>query len=172
MKGDYNKIKKGKKGGIIMTKENKQEKLKRLAELKAMHLLNGKNKNVDHCEKQANDLCWINQEAGQFDQEMYDNYYTYYETCINILESGKKIPAEKINKVMTITRTGSRIVGACSFETPYAILVDANGIEYQWVSNTVEYKNILGREKEQIHITAFVRPATGHLYRVKFEEVE
>ncbi len=154
-----------------MTKENKQEKLKRLAELKAMHLINGKNKNVDYCEKQANDLCWTDQEAGKFDQEMYNNYYTYYETCINILESGKKIPAEKIDKVMTITRTGSQVVGACSFETPYAILIDSNGIEYRWVSNTVEEKGIMELRNQKIHITAFVRPATGHLYRVKFEEV-
>lgn len=154
-----------------MTKENKQEKLKRLAELKAMHLLNGKNKNVDHCEQQAKELCWINQEAGQFNQEAYDNYYEYYETCITILESGKKIPAEKINKVMTITRTGSNVVGACSFETPYAVLTDENGVEYRWSSNAVETKGILWRKGELIHITAFVRPGTGHLYRVKFEEV-
>jgi hypothetical protein len=145
--------------------EKKRLELKKLAELKATMLIAGRD--IDQIEKQAIELCWLDKEAGKYSQELYDEHYEYYQNCINLLESGKKLPSTKIEGLVRIVGNGSRVVGACSFETPYIVVEDEAGRQYTWCSNKVEEKDLLGRVGEQVKIRAFVRPCTGHLYRVK-----
>ena len=153
-----------------MNKKSKFE-LKKLAELKATALNTGNDILFDESESRAIELCWIRRpemESDLFSQEAYDEYYAYYQECVNHLENEGKIPATKIkNETMTIIRDGSKVVGCCSFETPYVVLQDTTGREYIWCSNTVEQKDMLGRVGEQVTVTAFARPCTGHLHRVK-----
>ena len=147
--------------------EKKRFELKKLAESKATAIYNENNMVFETIEKQAIELCWLDKEAGKYSQELYDEYYKHYQNCVNLLESGKKLPSTKIEGTMTIIGNGSRVVGACSFETPYIVVEDKAGRQYTWCSNKVEEKDLLGRVGEQIKIKAFVRPCTGHLYRVK-----
>ena len=63
-----------------------KEQLKRLAELKATALSTGNDILFDESEKQAIELCWFDKEAGKYSQELYDEYYEYYQNCINLLE--------------------------------------------------------------------------------------
>lgn len=146
-----------------------KEQLKRLAEQKATMLIAGRD--INQIEKEAYELCWTNKEKGQYNQNEYDEYYNYYETCIDTLENGGKLKADKIDKILTVKQRGSMTVGACSFETPYLFLEDEKGNKYSWISNTVEQKGFLNYDYDKLHVIAYIKPVTGHLYKVKAEKI-
>lgn len=88
----------------------------------------------------------------------------------------------KVDEVMTVIRTGSRVVGCMTWETPYVVFASSsapNG-ELHWVSNNVEYSEAyLLNPGDKVHIKAFYRTYNDvpgheeyHLYKVQMKGAE
>ncbi len=146
-----------------------------LAEMKALVLKDGFHDRLNMLEEKAYMLCSLYNEFNELvgiDQESYDKHIRYYEKCRSLLESGKKIPTKKIEKILTVVRSSSAIVGAMSWETPYIIFSDSEGRIYKWISETIEHKGLyLAKAGRRFNVKAFVRHGTGHLYRVSVTDI-